>query len=294
MYAFEFDLNKPVSYALTGKFEAPNPQWVHKEFPLEDYELFVMTKDLLHISYNEEKFTIREGEFLLLPPMPPPYNRRKGFAPSNCSFYWLHFTVDHPMRAKSIPNAEHSSYPYPMDKNMISLPRIGQIPHVEKVVVLMRQLQDAIRNHHETVSINYLTSAILCALYSQLCEGLVVVPEAKKTQKQMYYDIIDYVKLNTNRNLKVADVAEHFRYNEKYLSHLFSNIAGIPLKQFILNIKMDAANLMLTDTNASIHEIAQSLGFSDSHNFAKAYKKIAGLTPTEYRNAFSKRLLYHS
>lgn len=74
---------------------------------------------------------------------------------------------------------------------------------------------------------------------------------------------------------------------------MFSNIAGIPLKQFILNVKMDAANFMLTDTNASISEIAASLGFTDSHNFAKAYKKIAGLTPTEYRNAFFKRLLYH-
>ena len=58
-----------------------------------------------------------------------------------------------------------------------------------------------------------------------------------------------------------------------------------------MNVRMDTANYMLSDTNASIAEIAASLGFSDSHNFSKAYKKIAGMTPSEYRNAFSKRVL---
>lgn len=58
-----------------------------------------------------------------------------------------------------------------------------------------------------------------------------------------------------------------------------------------MNVRMDTANYMLSDTNASIAEIAASLGFSDSHNFSKSYKKIAGMTPSEYRNAFSKRVL---
>ncbi|MGN6713057.1 helix-turn-helix domain-containing protein [Anaerocolumna jejuensis] len=157
----------------------------------------------------------------------------------------------------------------------------------------MKQLQDSVRNNYDTTTINYLTTTILCELYSQFyCENYLI-SKTKRTQKQMYYDIIDFVKQNTHMNLKVSNVATHFGYNEKYLSHLFSNIANIPLKQFILNVKMDSANFMLTDTNASIGDIALSLGFTDSHNFAKAYKKISGLTPTEYRNAFSKRLLYH-
>lgn len=50
---------------------------------------------------------------------------------------------------------------------------------------------------------------------------------------------------------------------------------------------------MLTDTNQSISDIAKTLGFSDSHNFSRTYKKLTGLSPSEYRNTFSKRLLYH-
>ncbi len=293
MYVHEFDIHQPITYIMTGKFEAPSPNWIHEDFPLTDYELFVVTKNSLYISYNGEPFTINEGEFLLLPPFSPPNNRRKGFRPSDCSFYWLHFAVSHEIKLSSIPDPQHASYPYPVPQYTIALLRQGKIPHMEKVIVLMKQLQDAIRSKYDSTTANYLSTTIMCELYSQFYLENSVLQRTKRTQKQMYYDIIDYVKQNTNKNLKVADVAAHFGYNEKYLSHLFSNIAGIPLKQFILNVKMDAANFMLTDTNASISEIAASLGFNDSHNFAKAYKKIAGLTPTEYRNAFFKRLLYH-
>ena len=65
------------------------------------------------------------------------------------------------------------------------------------------------------------------------------------------------------------------------------------MKQYILKAKIDLANFYLSDTNESIATIARMLGFKDSHNFATAYKKIMGLTPSEYRNAFARRLLYH-
>ena len=293
MRIFEFDISKPMDYVMTGKFEAPSPNWVHEDFPLADYELFVATKDILYISYHNEQFTLREGEFLLLPPLPPPTNRRKGFHPSDCSFYWLHFSVDHEVRQIAIPDAAHHSYPYEVTQYTIALPQHAQIPRPEKVVVLMKQLQDSVRNNYASTAVNYLTTTIFCELYSQFYREGALNRKTRRTQKQMYYDIMDYVKQNVHTNLKVSDVASHFGYNEKYLSHLFSEIADIPLKQYILNVKMDSANFMLIDTNASIHDIAMSLGFSDSHNFAKAYKKNAGLTPTEYRNAFSKRLLFH-
>ena len=60
--------------------------------------------------------------------------------------------------------------------------------------------------------------------------------------------------------------AAAFGYNEKYISHRFAQICGIPLKQYILKTKMDTASFMLIDTNEPITEIAKAVGFSDSHN----------------------------
>lgn len=85
----------------------------------------------------------------------------------------------------------------------------------------------------------------------------------------------------------------HFGYNEKYISHLFKELSGMPLKHFIVKTKMDEANFLLTDTNLDIKVIASRLGYPDAHNFARAYKQYTGLSPSAYREAYAKRLLFH-
>lgn len=293
MYVFEFPIKKTISYHFTGKFEAPSNHWVHEDLLLHNYELFVMTEGTLYLTYNKEDFIVSAGEFLLLPPLPAPNNHRRGLRPSRCSFYWLHFETGSPLVLKDIPGNALLSCVCDLPEDTICIPRQGTADNQEKIIVLMKQLQDAVKNAYKPVILNYMSTVILCELFSQFYTKKEVLGKSRKTQKQIYHDIIDFVKLNINQNLKVSDVAAHFGYNEKYLSHLFSTVAGIPLKQFILTNKINAANFMLTDTNKSISEIAHALGFLDSHNFSRAYKKISGLSPSEYRNAFAQRMLFH-
>lgn len=293
MQVFELHIGNPLEYVFTGKFEAPSSNWMHEDFPLSEYELFVITKGTLYLSYNQEQFTVPTGSYLLLPPVAAPNNRRKGFQPSDCSFYWMHFSCNHEVLIRDISTDITSEILAKIGKETLLIPQKAIVSNIDKVIVLMKQLQDTIRSGYSSVTLNYMTTVILCEIHNQIYKNINLDMKVKKTQKQVYYDIIDYIKQNNQTALKVSDVAAEFGYNEKYLSHLFCSIAGIPLKQFILTNKMDFANYLLTDTNNSISQIAYSLGFSDSHNFAKAYKKIRGLTPSEYRNAYSKRLLYH-
>ena len=156
----------------------------------------------------------------------------------------------------------------------------------------MKQLQDEVKNKYPVMTLDSMTTSILMELYGQLCS---VTPGGCQSplRKQLHSDIVDYIQSNLASNLKISDIAVHFGYNEKYLSHLFAQITGIPLKQFILSCKIDAANFMLTDSNMPIQEIAKKLGFADNHNFSRTYRNFTGLTPTEYRNAFAGRILNH-
>ncbi len=266
-----------LQYVITGKFKAPSPHWKHELFNLVDYELFVMTEGILYLSYNEEDFTLKSGEYLLLPPS---NGWRQGFKEAYSSFYWMHFATP-----------EQNSSTDEIEQAMFTIPQTGTIPKPEKMVVLLKQLQDSARSNYPSVALNAMTTSIMAELYGQLCLH-EPIHHRSLSQKQIYLDIIDYITLNLSKNLKVSDVAAHFGYNEKYLSHLFSELSGISLKQLITQRKMEAANFMLTDSNTPIADIAKSLGFPDSHNFSRAYKKATGLTPSEYRNAFAKRLLF--
>ena len=276
--------NQIYSYALTGKFKAPSSEWKHQNFRLTDYELIVMTEGILYLNYNSENFIVKNGEYLLLPPSS---SWRQGFKPSYCAFYWLHFTT----QPGELPLVLTPNTVLPPDQ-YFTLPQTGTIPKPERIVVLMKQLQDIVKNNYPAISLDAMSTNILMELFGQLT---LVSPmdNYSENQKQIYYDIMDYIKTNISRNIKISEIAAAFGYNEKYISHRFAEVCGIPLKQYILKTKMDQANYMLTDTNKSISEIAKELGFPDSHNFSRTYKKITGLSPSEYRNTFSKRLLYH-
>ncbi len=276
--------NQLFQYVLTGKFKAPSPDWKHETFYLSEYELFVMTEGTLYLHYNNEDFTVNSGEYLLLPPC---NSWRQGFKEAYCSFYWLHFAINVPSSFSPIyvPDTAFSD-------SVFTIPQMGKLPKLEKIVVLMKQLQDMVKNKYPAIALDSMSTTIMTELYGQLTL-LPPIDVASSNQKQVYYDIMDYIKTNISRNLKISEIAAHFGYNEKYLSHRFAEIIGVPLKQYILKTKIDTANFMLTDTNKSISNIARELGFSDSHNFSRTYKKLTGLSPSEYRNAYSKRLLYH-
>lgn len=278
--------NQLFNYALTGKFEAPSMEWQHMHADLVDYELLVITDGVLYLSHGQDNFTVKSGEYLLLP---PDGSWRKGFKPAYSSFYWLHFST----APGSLPLVLTPGTPPPPAEEYFVIPQTGAIPNLEKIVVLMKQLQDIVKTNYPAIALNAMSTSILTALYGQLSLQSSAQETPLESQKQVYLDIQDYVKNNVSRPLKISEIAAAFGYNEKYLSHRFAQVFGIPLKQYILKTKVEQANFMLTDTNQSISEIAKTLGFSDSHNFSRTYKKLTGLSPSEYRNTFSKRLLYH-
>ncbi len=283
-----FPENRQFKYALTGKFKALSSEWKHELFSLVDYELIVMTEGILYLKYCGEKFTVKKGQYLILPPSE---DFRVGFKEAYCSFYWAHFTLEQ----KDLPltiDTPKESLSNLRDKAYFAIPQQGDIPRPEKMVVQMKQLQDIVKNNYPAVSLNSMITSIVGELYGQLSLSEPVYQDLAG-RKQIYMDIIDYIQTNLHRNIKIAEIADAFGYNPKYLSHLFAEIRGIPLKQFILSQKIDAANFMLSDNDKAVTAIASELGFSDVHNFARTYKKMTGLTPSEYRNAYAKRMLFH-
>ncbi len=285
MIAYELSVDTPVELAITGKFVAPDANWIHLSRTLMDYELMVVTEGVLYLAGGSQRFTVSEGEYLLLPPSTEQY----GYQVSACSFYWLHFSVKDP----AIVTVDATAGVPDKEGQKIVLPRYGKLKSLEKMIVMMKQLQDSVRSYDTSALNNYMSTVILCELYNQLFHADSSAAVKKTRQEQLYHDIVDYIKWSRGEPLKVSQIAETFGYNEKYLSHLFSSISGVSLKQYILQQKMELAKYLLTDTNQNISEVSVKLGYTDCHNFMKAFKKIVGLTPSDFRNAYAKRLLFY-
>ncbi|UUZ78763.1 AraC family ligand binding domain-containing protein [Paenibacillus sp. P26] len=156
-----FKVEKPLQLVMTGKFVAPSSDWMHMRRILRDYELFVQTKGTLYIADDREKHVLHEGDYLLMPPRTNQY----GYQASDCSFYWLHFVSDDP---RAISSQEEV---YDCPAGFIAIPRKGTLRSADRIIVMMKQLQDSIRSYQDQTLNNYLATSILCELCNQTFRG---------------------------------------------------------------------------------------------------------------------------
>ena len=253
-------------YIWTGIFTATSAEWTHMSRELHEYEIFFMIDGTLHIGDENRHYTISRGEYLIMHPAKKQY----GFKPSYASFYWLHFTA--PL-SSIITDLLH-------ENNPIVLPNHGVIPNIERITILLSQLQETDRRYHHAYTSNTLVLGVLLELYNQQAH---IVNKQTSSKEQLYQDILDYVTWNKFGVIRVSDLAAYFGYHEKYISTFFKQMSGIPLKQHLIKEMMEHAKAELTTTHKTVAQIAYSLGYSDSHNFTHAFKKVTGLSPSEYR-----------
>lgn len=286
MDTLNFHLDHPLQFNWTGKFIAPDENWVHMSRALEDFELIIMTKGDLYIAEDDKEYTVHEGEYIIL----CPHCHQHGYRPSQCTFYWTHFS--YPGSHNDLHIQDPGPAPLPAEETRILLPVQAKVPRIDRMIVLLKQLQDCNRNYRNINQNNYTITGILCELYSQLylSGGRITM---KGDKQQLYTDIIDYISWRIREPVKVSEVAAYFGYNEKYITTFFKKSSGISLKAYILERKMELAKALLTDTNLPVSQIGYDIGFSDNHNFSNAFKKITGQSPSDYRNTYAERMLFH-
>lgn len=90
--------------------------------------------------------------------------------------------------------------------------------------------------------------------------------------------IMEYIDLNAD-TVSLPEVASHFGYHPVYISKLLPKKTGKTFSQIVLESRMKRAKLLLSHTDLSIEKVAAMLGFSNSSNFYKAYKKYFGTSP---------------
>lgn len=280
MKLYKFNAALPFQYNFSGKFTAPNAEWMHMTRQLWDFEMIVVTRGTLYIADQDTRYTVGTGQYLLMPPTP----KQHGFRASDCAFYWLHFQ---PLTPCEVLEGEHAGTEY--DSMSLCIPQCGQLQSLERLIVLMKQLNDSERRYGLRSLNCFQTSAIIAEVSAQ--SHIARRYDSAENDTQLYNDVVDYITLNICSNLRVADVAEYFGYNVKYLSACFRKWAKMPLKQFILQKKMERAKAELSETNHSVAQIGYNLGYSDPHNFSAAFRRVTGLTPSGYRESYSRQRL---
>jgi YesN/AraC family two-component response regulator len=100
--------------------------------------------------------------------------------------------------------------------------------------------------------------------------------------------IIKMINENPFSSLTVRDIAYSLSMNPDYLSCVFKKQTGKHLHHYLLAFKISKSKKLLMGGRFNVKEIGYRLGFTSPNAFYKAFKKVANLSPTEYRMTLSK------
>jgi hypothetical protein len=80
-------------------------------------------------------------------------------------------------------------------------------------------------------------------------------------------------------------MAKQVNLSRARLCYLFKSESGMSAYRYLKSLRMKEAAVLLSTTFLSVKEIMARVGFGDESHFVKDFKKIYGMTPTEYRKS---------
>jgi YesN/AraC family two-component response regulator len=112
-----------------------------------------------------------------------------------------------------------------------------------------------------------------------------------KDADQAKVELPFYIKLVLNQinnqiaeKINISELAELTPWESEHFGRLFKELLGLTPYQFILKRRIEISQSLLAETEESIISISNQVGFSTYSNFYKAFKKIAHITPEQFRS----------
>lgn len=103
------------------------------------------------------------------------------------------------------------------------------------------------------------------------------------TGKRNLQDVKDYIDMHFTEKIMLDDLSERFFINKYYLTRIFREQFGMPISQYIMQLRITHAKRNLRFTALSMEEIAVECGLEDANYFSRVFRKVEGVSPGEYR-----------
>lgn len=94
---------------------------------------------------------------------------------------------------------------------------------------------------------------------------------------------IDYIEAHISDELSIRHVSEVAGYHPAYFSNLFKRELGMSYSDFLAGLRIQRAKEMLSQSSQTLQQIADACGFSDLSYFSVKFKRVVGMTPSQWR-----------
>jgi len=124
-------------------------------------------------------------------------------------------------------------------------------------------------------------NALFEVMYDEYCD--LVKERAITGYSPLVQQAAQYLMVNFSKPLNLQQLSQYCLVHPSHLSRQFKKETGDTLTDYQNRLRIDEAKLILKKERISIDLVAGQVGFEDAGYFARLFKKLEGMTPSEYR-----------
>lgn len=230
---------------------------------LSSYLFIIVEEGNGLLEYCGETYELNTGDCVFI-------DCEKGYAHTNISLWslkWVHFY------GKAMPGI-YAKYEERGGRAVFRPDNVSAISKLTDDIYRMAESEDYIRD----MRLNELLASLLTHIMAESW-----APENQNKGKRNINNVRAYLETNYKDRISLDELEKTFFINKYYLTRLFKAQYGTTIVGYLLSLKISEAKKLLRFSDKSVETIAGDTGFEDANYFSRAFKKIEGVSPQEYR-----------
>jgi AraC-like DNA-binding protein len=114
----------------------------------------------------------------------------------------------------------------------------------------------------------------------------IATPKEQLARFQRLAPAVRYLEQHFREHVQLAELAEYCGLSSTHIHRLFQKLLRMSPTEYLLALRLQEARRLLSTTDDSLSSIANNTGFFDQSHFTKRFRKMTGMTPTQFRKAF--------
>ena len=129
----------------------------------------------------------------------------------------------------------------------------------------------------------YLEQLLILLLREKNNKGVSAFPSKESSDHYLVSKVKEYINKNAESTIYVSDVCRAIGYSKSYLSRIFKEQKGETIQGYVNEVKITRAKNLIREGSFSFSEISDKLSFDNPQYFSRVFKRVTGMTPTEFK-----------